>query len=81
MTYLASTYLQNLNMAVSDIFKYLPVSSAFLEARRYLFINVDLGDCPLDSIVHGLLKQSTQNILILYFFTRANQRELMNVEI
>lgn len=31
----------------------------------YLYVNVDVGSCPGDFIVHGLTKQNTSNILIL----------------
>lgn len=70
LTYLDTDIFRLCRYVDSDILKHLPVSSAFLEAQRYLFIRVDLGDCPVDFIVHGLLKQNTQNILILYFFCK-----------
>lgn len=54
----------------SDIFKYLPVSSALLEAQRYLFTNVTLSYCSLDFIVHGLLKQNTQEYFSIIFFRK-----------
>lgn len=59
----------------SDIFKYLPVSSALLEAQRYLFTNVTLGYCSVDFIVHGPLKQNTQEYFNIIFFSQGKNRE------